>query len=213
MPARTIGCDERQRSAGLEDLGAGQDVGRGRCLVLVELGQLARPAAGRRTRGSQPPGPAGPRAPEAGRAAAGSTGPRSARRSARRARHTLPSGRPPSRPKRADQLAHQERRPPGGLQAGIDEPGIGRLAQTRPATNCATARPRQWRQMEHLGGRIGCQRRQQPGVGACLARPRGHDQRPSTVPPAAEQEREEPQRGRIRPVRVVDGKAHRLRRG
>ena len=119
---------ERQRSSRLEDLGGGQQVGRRRRLLVVELGQsrglLQVAALEDRHRAGQTAGVRGqPVEPQHDRAAHGPGADPLDVRGRRRGRLDLFVAQ------RGDELAHQERRPSGRAAAGVGERPIGRAAQ------------------------------------------------------------------------------------
>jgi hypothetical protein len=116
----------------------------------------------------------------------------------------VPSGRlEPLVPQRPNQLDQQERVAAGHLEAGGCECILG------GASNCGREQPGARCAAERLGpddshAMLGDERAEEPLVGARLARPhrRQHTQPESLK--AAEQIEQEPQRGTVRPLRVID---------
>ena len=100
------------------------------------------------------------------------------------------------------QLTEQERVAPGHLQTGGDEARMGFGAQTvgdeRPDRRAGEGRG-----AEHLGGRIGGQRRRHRGVPG-IQRAGGEDERQRLALQAARDERQRARRGPVDPLQVVD---------
>ena len=111
-----------------------------------------------------------------------------------------------------DELVHQERHSSRRTQAGTDKDPIRNGAQPRlhkPGYRCS----RQRSGADHFSGRIGHHRREQPSVGAHLARARGQDECNVQLFESRQQEGQVAQRGSICPMRVVDDDAKRIRGG
>jgi hypothetical protein len=111
-----------------------------------------------------------------------------------------------------EELAEEERGASRRIRAGTDEGGI-RAFSERCFHELGDGGSRQRTQADDPGERSGGHRREQLGVGARLARTRSDDERDVQLLEARQQEGEIAQRGRVRPVRVVDDETNRTRGG